>query len=291
MTIIITKDDKFVKLLRDNLRNIYQSRKRKPDEKIHVSDILPGSCLRKAYFARMTDDYILTDDDVDNFVRGEASEHALVNLANLGVSQFELFFENDLVARPDLMTSNSVQTMNQNNKTSVKDTLSSEIIVEFKDTKSMTRLTPESPRFRSYLRQLLYYLIISNFDTGILCIRYANNRNLKWIKSDSSGDYYFSPRVDKQNSDAKLPDIETWTVIIEKASPIRDSLKDEIRSRVGLLKSALMENSVDKLPKVSEEWKCTKCPFLTECNPNNVSNKDSKKDLLDQNGFITVLPT
>ena len=79
-------------------------------------------------------------------------------------------------------------TQNQKQKNEFSDY----IIVEFKDTKRMVRLSHENTRFRSHLRQLLYYLVISNYDIGILCIRYATNGNLVWLKSDSAGDYYFS---------------------------------------------------------------------------------------------------
>lgn len=289
MTIIVARDNKFINLLRDNYREFYEDRKRKPNDKIHVSDILNGSCLRKAYYSRISEDFQLTDEDIDNFVRGESSEYALVNLANIGVGQFELFFEDDLIARPDLMTHK--KTIGPRSQSVKPDNnLSEDIIVEFKDTKSMSRLTPENPRFKSYLRQLLYYLVISEYDTGILCIRYANNRNLIWMKSDSKGDYYFSPRNTGDGQNSRLPDIETWTVIMEKNSPIRELLKNEIRVRVKLLRSALTERNVAQLPKVSEEWKCIRCPFLKKCIPAKVMKKDIKIDPLEKNGMITVIP-
>jgi hypothetical protein len=42
------------------------------------------------------------------------------------------------------------------------------IIVEFKDTKSFVRLKLDSKRFKSYNRQLLYYLVISEYDADTL---------------------------------------------------------------------------------------------------------------------------
>ena len=67
MPIIISKDYRFLQLLRTNLKVLYNSRKRKPQDKIHVSDILSGSCLRKAFFARTVNDYGLTVEDIKNF--------------------------------------------------------------------------------------------------------------------------------------------------------------------------------------------------------------------------------
>ena len=172
-------------------------------------------------------------------MRGESSEYVLVGLADIGISQMELLFEDNLIARPDLMTGGQSHRTESQDTVSTKKDNEAEIIVEFKDTKSFERLKPDNKRFKSYLRQLLYYLVISGYDTGILCIRYANNRKMVWIKRDSQGDYYFSPKTKNQDGEESLAEIESWTVILEKGSPIRDILKEEIRTRVSLLKSAL----------------------------------------------------
>lgn len=289
MPIIISKDSKFLQLLRTNLKALYGSRKRQPQDMIHVSDILFGSCLRKAFYARTVKDYELTVEDIDNFVRGESSEYVLVRLADIGISQMELIFEDNLIARPDLMTRAQSGRTESQDAVNTKKTNEAEIIVEFKDTKSFERLKPDSKRFKSYLRQLLYYLVISEYDTGVLCIRYANNRRMVWIKRDSSGDYFFSPKTTDQNGKGTLAEIESWTVILEKGSPIRDILKEEIRNRVALLKSALDANSDVQLPKVAEEWKCIKCPFKQTCNPSRVTKQDSDIDFLDENELIVTI--
>ncbi|WP_458747067.1 hypothetical protein [Candidatus Nitrosocosmicus sp. T] len=167
---------------------MYGARKRKPQDKIHDSDILFGSCLRKAFYARTVKDYELTIEDIDNFVKGESSEYVLVRLADVGISQMELLFEDDLIARPDLMTGSQSHRTESQDAVSTKKVNEAEIIVEFKDTKSFERLKPDSKQFKSYFRQLLYYLVIAEYDTAILCIRYANNRRMVWIKRDSGGD-------------------------------------------------------------------------------------------------------
>ena len=285
MPILISKDSTFINLLRSNLKEHYNSHRRNIDDKIHVSDILWGSCLRKAYYARVIEDYEFTDDDIDNFVRGESSEHVLVDLADIGVGQHELFFEDDLIARPDLL---SVSPSDSNEQQQQQQQQPKNLIVEFKDTKSFERLTPENPKFKGYLRQLLYYLIISGFDAGVLCIRYASNRKLQWIKRDEKGDYFFSPLVNNETGENKLPELETWTVILEKDSDIRELLKDEIRMRVSILRAALKSKNPLELPKVAEEWKCIRCPFLKNCNPLTIEKKDSKKDILDD-GKVIVL--
>lgn len=212
MPIIISKD-RFLHLLRTNLKVLYGSRKRKPQDKIHVSDILFGSCLRKTFYARTVKDYELTVEDIDNFVKGESSEYVLVRLADVGISQMELLFEDDLIARPDLITGSQSHRTESQDAVSTKKVNEAEIIVEFKDTKSFERLKPDNKRFKSYLRQLLYYLVIAEYDTGILCIHYANNRRMVWIKRDSGGDYLFSPKATDQDGKGTLAEIESWTVV------------------------------------------------------------------------------
>jgi hypothetical protein len=144
MQIIISKDYIFLHLLRTNFKVLYGSRKRKPQDKIHASDILFGSCLRKAFYARTVKDYELTVEDIDNFVKGESSEYVLVRVADVGISQMELLFEDDLIARPDLMTGSQSHRTESQDAVSTKKVNEAEIIVEFKDTKSFERLKPDT---------------------------------------------------------------------------------------------------------------------------------------------------
>ena len=61
----IKQDTDFIQLLRGNLKKSYNSRKRKVEDIIHVSDVIFGQCLRKAYYQRVIDDYEFTDEDID----------------------------------------------------------------------------------------------------------------------------------------------------------------------------------------------------------------------------------
>ena len=86
MPIIISKDYRFLQLLRNNLKVLYSSTKRKPRDGTHVSDIISGSCLRKASYAPPVKDYELILEDIDNFMKGESFEYNLVGLADIGMS-------------------------------------------------------------------------------------------------------------------------------------------------------------------------------------------------------------
>ena len=72
-------------------------------------------------------------------MKGESSEYVLVRLADVGISQMELLFEDDLIARPDLMTGSQSHRTESQDAVSTKKVNEAEIIVEFKDTKSFER--------------------------------------------------------------------------------------------------------------------------------------------------------
>ena len=91
----------------------------------------------------------------------------------MGVAQANIEMDG-IVAHPDIMTGN-------------KDT-----IVELKDTVAGKQLNFYDETFRSYLRQLCMLSCHDEYRKGIISIRY-NIKELKWIKSDSQGDYFFRP--------------------------------------------------------------------------------------------------
>jgi hypothetical protein len=163
------------------------------------------------------------------------------------------------------------------------------------------------------LRQLLYYLTISGYEKGVLCIRYASNRKLQWLQRDGEGvDYYASPALfkkeinhetgkleERQLEENKLPELETWSITLDKDSFIRELLKKEIKDRALKLRGALdlwdsknvsSDGTIQysylmkpDLPKVAEEWKCVRCPFLKTCDPKSVQEQDKVDDSILEN--------
>jgi hypothetical protein len=226
MVITIKKDSEFTGLLLNNLLQKHDERRREGNI-IHVSDILPSNCIRRQYYGRKFPDMApLTHESVHHFVRGEASEFVITKLAGLGISQAELELDG-LVAHPDIM--------------------GDDVIVELKDTINGKRLDFSDHTFRSYLRQLLYYLVITGIEKGIISIRY-NIKELRWIKRDETGDYYFRP------FDAKDVGMESWQVILPKGDIARELLKNEMARRKNLFAKEMAK----------------------------------EKDLLDIGGFVTV---
>jgi hypothetical protein len=94
----------------------------------------------------------ISNKSVHHFVRGESSEFVITQLAKMGVAQVDIEMDG-IVAHPDIMTKNG------------------DVIVELKDTVSGKRLVFSDNIFRSYLRQLLYYLVMTGIEKDIISIR------------------------------------------------------------------------------------------------------------------------
>ena len=247
MPVIIRPDSEFTNLLKSNLRLRYNSRKKDRIglAPIHVSDILPSSCLRKQYYSRtFPDEDPVTDESIHHFVRGEASEFAITQLARIGVAQAELQMD-EIIAHPDIMDNAG----------------ENKVIIELKDTISGKRLDINDYTFRSYLRQLLYYLTMTGIEKGVLSIRY-NIRELKLLKKDESGEYFSRP------NNSKNPGIESWSINLPKDDILREILRNEMVLRKNIFLTALENHDVANLPRLTEPLKsikCPNCPFYSKC--------------------------
>ena len=273
MAITIRKNPSFTDLLQKNLQSRYED-KRRVDNIVHVSDIIPTTCIRKQYYSRKFPELDpLSNESVHHFVRGESSEFVITELASLGVAQATIEMDG-IVAHPDIM--NEVES----------------VIVELKDTVNGKRLDITDSTFRAYLRQLLYYLVMTGIEKGIISIRY-NIRELRWIKSDSEGnDYFFRP------FNAKDVGIESWEIHLPATDVVREILKNEMVRRKNLFLKALEENDVSMLPRLPEfarNKKCSWCPFYDKCmNKDNETDKakemSNEIDILDINGVVDFKP-
>jgi len=270
MPIIIRKSPEFTRLLLKNLMSKHEQ-KRRQDNTVHVSDIIPTTCIRKQYYSRKFPDMDpLSDQSVHHFVRGESSEFVITQLVGLGVAQADIEMEG-IVAHPDIMS------------------LEECVIIELKDTVSGRRLDFYDNTFRAYLRQLLYYMVMTNIEKGIISIRY-NVRELRWIRSDSEGDYFFRP------FNAKDVGIESWEAFLASDDIVRQLLKNEMVRRKNLFLKALNENNVSILPRLIDDAKrskCPRCPFYDKCVNQDPESDEAKEiakeiDLIDISGVVDL---
>lgn len=270
MVIIIQKNPEFTNLLQKNLMSRHEEKRRR-DNRVHVSDIIPTTCIRKQYYSRKFPDMDpLSNESIHHFVRGESSEFVITQLSDLGVAQADIEMDG-ILAHPDIMSDEK------------------DVIVELKDTVNGRRLDFYDSTFRSYLRQLLYYMVMTGIEKGIISIRY-NIKELRWIKSDSEGDYFFRP------FNAKDVGIESWEVLLPSHDIARQILKNEMVRRKNLFLKALEEKDVSILPRLIDDakrGKCPYCPFYDKCINQDSETNEAKEmakeiDLLDIRGVVDL---
>lgn len=207
----------------------------------------------------------LSDNSLYSFVRGEASERTITELVNIGAAQIRLEVDG-VVARPDIMK--------KGENISPDDFL----IVVLKDTTSFDRrLTPDSHKFRNYLQQLLYYLVLSEIEHGTLCIKYGTPE-MFWYKRNDEGDHYLKP------FDSSGPEIVSWTVYLSSDDPLRQELRTELVSRRDLFIEALKSNRVEILPRLTDFYKrlkCKGCMFMERCWNIDGETKEATRMALD----------
>jgi hypothetical protein len=80
MTILIQKNQQFTDLLQRNLMSEHEQNRR-VDNTVHVSDIIPTTCIRKQYYSRKFP-IPRSNESVHHFVRGESSEYIITQLAD-----------------------------------------------------------------------------------------------------------------------------------------------------------------------------------------------------------------
>jgi CRISPR/Cas system-associated exonuclease Cas4 (RecB family) len=270
MVIIIQKNPEFTNLLQKNLMSRHEEKRRR-DNRVHVSDIIPTTCIRKQYYSRKFPDMDpLSNESIHHFVRGESSEFVITQLSDLGVAQADIEMDG-ILAHPDIMSDEK------------------DVIVELKDTVNGRRLDFYDSTFRSYLRQLLYYMVMTGIEKGIISIRY-NIKELRWVKSDSEGDYFFRP------FNAKDVGIESWEVLLPPHDIARQILKNEMVRRKNLFLKALEEKDVSILPRLIDDakrGKCPYCPFYDKCINQDSETNEAKEmakeiDLLDIRGVVDL---
>ena len=323
MPITLTPDKTFTQLLQKNLAERFEKRRRQDDLVVHVSDILPQSCLRKQYYSRKYPELDpLTNESVHHFARGLASEHIITKLAGIGAAQVPVINSDvGVQGHPDIFVVKKQQQQQQQQEPSLtsedkqdeiaimttlpndtdvqlskkKNILNDKepVIIELKDSVSGERLDFNNITFRSYLSQLLYYMALTDVEKGILSINY-NVKELNWIKRDDQGDHYVRP------FDAKPVGIESWSVVLPYKDLARDLIKDQIAERRDRFLKALQNNEVKSLPRLTGELKrlkCKGCCYRDKCfnedletlDAKNWSYKQQQDEPLNMSGIVNLV--
>ena len=274
MPITISKNNEFAKRLIANLREQRHARRSSSyainhnDERVSVYEILPSNCLRKSYYARKrAEPATETAETIFYYVKGKATENIITRLANLGITQ---------------------QVHEKEGIIGITDIIDDIKVIEIKDTTTGKRLDFYDNQFKGYLMHLLYYMVLTEKEEGILAINYSN-KELVWHHKDEQGySWFYRP------PNAKPAGIESWEVLMPKDDPAREALWQQMMRRKEQLLQVIRTDDVTRLPRVrtrERNFKCSGCPFYDRC-----MNKDGETeealamandlDLLQVSGFI-----
>lgn len=293
---IIRKNNWWATVLKAALWNRFKSWERSEIEPPHVAEIQKENCIRATFYKRKYPQLApLTDESVHHFTRGEASEYILTQMAKLGQKPDEPIEKLGVIARPDFYTERSgiekIIDVPLEDGSSITVALESDsLIVELKDTVTGERMDFNDDIFRSYLRQLSYYLVLSGAERGFISIRY-NVKELQWAFRKNGFDYFKRPLDCPLNVG-----VESWEIILTKNDPVRRALEEEIEYRGNLLLEAIKTNNVSILPRVPKKkfnLKCKSCPFKDRCynedgeTPEAAEYKEAT-DLFDQEGNVIL---
>lgn len=275
MVFSIRKDETFNEKLQHNLTERFKRNRRSMNEAVHVSDITSG-CIRKAWFRRKYPD----DDTIDintalHFLRGIAYQHALTLLLQLDSTEVPVESkDNELVGHIDAIIVEAGK----------------ECVVEMKSTNTIAHFDINHTTFKEYLRQALYYLVLSGLEKAYIIIKYEQQEQ-RFYKIDKHGYKHYIR--ERSHRPARL---ETWEIVLSKDSIERQKIEAEMMESKVLFLESLQSDNVAKLPRLTgpaRYIKCRSCPYYDKCF--NKSEQDqsaieyaSKVSILDQ---LTLNPS
>jgi hypothetical protein len=144
MVFSIRKDDTFNPRLQHNLTERFTSNRRSVNEAVHVSDLISGS-IRKAWFRRKyPDNDVINIDTTLHFLRGIASQLLKLDRVEVPIASKD----GEIVGHVDAI-------IRDGNK---------DCIIEMKSTNTIAHFDLDHYTFREYLRQVLYYLVLSDLE-------------------------------------------------------------------------------------------------------------------------------
>ena len=155
MVIKISEDHQFREQFIREGREKYLAGNATRKEYFHIGD--KTYCARKSWIPYIfPSQNIVTVHDMGNFMRGLGIEHAVVGVLDHifkdGEFHMDILFD-DITGHPDFVAESKV--------------------FEIKSTNSTTPLTLDSDKIKSYIRQVVYYMLLTNMTEGKIVINYA----------------------------------------------------------------------------------------------------------------------
>lgn len=288
MPIYIEEGNEFSTEILKTLNDEFASPDRLDSENItvHVSDLVGGWCMMKGLMQRTHPHlYYLTEEDINNFVRGKLSELAISkHMGEKMDAQKHVYFEG-IMGRPDLVMkdnslilelkdTNSFITVSPYNDDEIADAYQKAYEILGSDSK-IPKKNSRAKKYNSfpgYLSQLITYMVIMEVEHGVVVVRHNNHKFIMKLK-----------KIDASQSPFK-----EWKIYLPKDDPIRAKIKENLVIKKHFFVEAIKTKNLSMIPKCKEfhtegpdNNKCKRCCFKEECHKIEEKVPDYIKDILD----------
>ena len=250
----------------------------------HVSDLVGGWCPVKPIMQRTHPHlYYLTEEDINNFVRGKLSELAISkHMGDQMDAQRNIFFEG-IMGRPDLVRkdnsiilelkdTNSFITVSPFNDDDIADAYQKAYEILGKELPKPNSKRKKYNSFPGYLVQLVTYMVMMDIEYGTVVIRHNNHKFIMKLK----------------NIDVSQSPFKEWKIYIPKSDPIRAKIKENLMIKKHFFVEAIKTRNISMIPKCKdfyvegpENVKCKRCCFKEECHKIEEKVPEYLREILD----------
>ena len=288
MPIYISEGTEFSTEILKTLNEEFASPDRHDAENItvHVSDIVGGWCPTKPVMQRTHPHlYYLTEEDINNFVRGKLSELAISkHMGDQMDAQRNVFFEG-IMGRPDLVRkdnsiilelkdTNSFITVSPFNDDDIADAYQKayKVLGSTLDVKPTNSKRKKYNSFPGYLVQLVTYMVMMDVEYGTVVIRHNNHKFIMKLK----------------NIDVSQSPFKEWKIYLPLDDPIRAKIKENLMIKKHFFVEAIKTKNIGMIPKCKDYYtegpenvKCKRCCFKEECHKIKDTVPDYLREILD----------
>lgn len=235
-----------------------KQKQRLTDGKIHMSDLT--YCLRKALITTQNQDIIQNDIyDYTNFMDGLNSEKVIVDILSSASGVGETEYQKDIIF---------------DEYTAHPDYIENTVVFELKATNKINPLILSDEVLKSYIRQIVYYMVLMDLQKGKILVRYNLPHFPEFVAKDEE-DMQSMYKLKFHKDTGQFP-FFALKLDIPLEAPIRQEIKDAL---INIVKPLYKEGDITKIPVLENKqfnWKCGYCKVRNICDTIPDKQKDQK---------------
>lgn len=246
--ILIEVDSEYQSELANKIKTHFDTKQleRIKDGKIHISDLT--YCLRKALITVQNQDKVENSIyDYTNFMDGLDSEKVIVDILSNAKGVGETEYQKDI---------------NFFDFTAHPDYIENSVIYELKATNKNQPLILSDDVLKSYINQIVYYMVLLDMEKGKIIVRYNLPYFLEYLGKDELNEPVYKLKFHK---DTKEFPFFVVRLTIPKDAKIRSIVKDALTT---VIKPLYLQGDITKIPVLDNKqfnWKCGYCKVRDIC--------------------------